>query len=89
MIWKQRKQVNVQLNLKVEADLNMTGQYDVKGTGLSMVKVTGGKHHFKNLELLWKTVSMFWLQGNGPLSVSVKSLLLTGETFVVIKWKHD
>ena len=53
MIWKQRKQVNVQLNLKVEADLNMTGQYDVKGTGLSMVKVTGGRHHFENLELLW------------------------------------
>ena len=52
MIWKQRKQVNVQLNFKVEADLNMTGQYDVKGTGLSMVKVTGGKHHFKKFRAI-------------------------------------
>ena len=58
MIWKQRKQVNVQLNLKVEADLNMTGQYDVKGTGLSMVKVTGGKHHYEK-SYCWKLFLCF------------------------------
>jgi len=58
---------DLRLVLQVEADLNMTGQYTVQGTGLSMVQVTGA----------------------GPLSVSVKSLLLTGETFLVIKDEND
>jgi len=54
---------DLRLVIQVEADLNMTGQYTVTGTGLSMVAVTG----------------------DGPLSVAVKSLLLTAETFLVIK----
>jgi len=58
---------DLRLVIQVEADLNMTGQYTVKGTGLSMVKVSGA----------------------GPLSVAVKSLLLTGETFLVIKDENN
>ena len=35
---------------QVEADLNMTGQYTVQGTGLSMVKVSGKDVQF----VIWK-----------------------------------
>ena len=68
----------------------MTGQYTANGTGLSMVKVSG-----KDIQFKWcgRRCNLFIydfhksnaFQGAGPLSVAVKSLLLTGETFLVIK----
>ena len=68
----------------------MTGQYIANGTGLSMVKVSG-----KDIQFNWdeRSCNLFIydflkfnaFKGAGPLSVAVKSLLLTGETFLVIK----
>lgn len=49
--------------VQIVADMKLTGQYKVQGTGLSMVPVTG----------------------SGPLSVTVKELQMTGETFLVVK----
>jgi len=54
---------DIRVVIQVVADLHVTGDYRMEGTGLSMIPVTGG----------------------GALEVKVQQLMLTGETFLVLR----
>jgi len=58
---------DLRLVAQVESDMKLTGFYNVTGTGLSMVPLTG----------------------SGQISVSISSLMLTGETFLVVRENPD
>ena len=58
--------------------MNMTANYEVKGTGLSMIPLSGASTGPAK-------TTFPPCPGSGPLAVAVKELLVTGENYVVIK----
>ena len=54
---------DIRVVAQVQTDLEISGQYELSGKGLSMIDLTG----------------------SGSLNISVTKLLLTGETFLVLK----